>query len=233
MEDNTNNLMQNGSNNAFENLDWGTVPTSVKTEIIEVQIDPKLMVKDFAEAYAKELYRRNPLRAKEVNLTSAELYSYFTGILKTRVDSVNEECKYWRQAKQLLVPTWVQFVISRIGLVRDTQRGLIIKPVLDVKVDIKQLLDVSNRLELFLEDGVALHKQAFPTVPEGDVDTMSMSLINDYVYGQSKVPAVNSYIAAFLGFTLKRNTNFEILYRVRYDDVDFIRDMLINTKELL
>lgn len=219
----------------YINLDFGTKPGATKLEIIEVSIDPALILSDFATAYYKELMRRNSIKAEACKITVDELSSYFTGLIKMRVLSVSEAgLKDWRVAKALFIPSWIEFSISRIGEVIDNVRGLKFIPVMDdTTYDLKEMLETSSKLQTFTVDGVVLHKDALPRSNEGDIETMSMAIVDGYVKGQDKYShPVSSYVAAFLGFTLKKELDFKMLYRVTYDDVDFIREMLVAEETL-
>jgi len=212
----------------YQSLDYGTKPTNVDYQEIKVNLDPQVMLKDYALAYANELWRRNPVRAQQVNLTEAELGAYFEGLLVLRVQCINNACTEWRRAKALLIPSWIEFTLTQVGTVIDHDRGLKFTPVLDLTTDIQQLLQISEKLAVFQTDGVVLHKDALPRTFEGDPDVMGMVICQNYVVSQSKIPhPIASYVAAFLGFKLEQEKHFGILYRVRYDDVSYIRDQLI------
>lgn len=216
------------------NLDYGTKPTNGKLEVIKVQIDPDVMINDFGKAYAAELHRRNPLRAEQTNLTEEELTEYFTQILALRVQFIHDQCRVWRQIKQLNIPTWIQFTISQVGRLIDYDFGLKVIPELNHKIDLNFLLDVSTRLEAFKSDGVTMHKDAFPRSKDGDKDVMSMALIEGFVYSRTKdAHPIQSYVNAFLGLKLIEEQTFKILYRVRYDDIDFIRSMLMSEESII
>lgn len=217
----------------YSKLDFGTNITTDKLEKIDVTIDPNLILSDFAKAYLSELQRRNSIRAKSVAITEAELKEYFISIIAIRVQSVRGNCPVWREAKALFIPTWIEFVITEIGEVVDVDRGLLFTPVFEHQYDIKKLLATSDKLRAFRSDGVSMSKDAFPRKPEGDYETMSMVIINDYVQSISKDShPIASYVAAFLGFKLKEEASFKMLYRIRYDDVDFIRTMLLREESL-
>lgn len=213
---------------SFPNLNFGTKPTTVGLEVIEVTINPDLLISGYADAYSKELYRRNPGRAQQVNLTADNLYSYFKGCLAIRIESLTGNCKVWRQAKSLLIPAWIEFTLSQVGVVIDTDRGLRLQPTFSYDYDINELLETSNKLRSFMADGLVLNRDAFPRSDEGDPDTMSMAIIDGFVQSQSRdAHPITSYIAAFLGFKIKEEAVFKLLYRVRYDDVNFISSMLL------
>lgn len=218
----------------FQNLNFGTKPTGVKLEKVIVTIDPSFMIGDFAQAYAAELNRRNPVRFNAIGLTKDDLNYYFTNLIVMRVESVRDQFKHWREAKALLIPSWIEFTMTCIGEVIDHDRGLDIIPECEGEYDFAKMLEISSKLRSFQSDGVQLHRDAFPRTKDGDVDTMSMAIIGDYVYSQSKdATPIFSYVAAYLGFKLKEEQSFKMLYRVRYDDVGYIRSMLLSEESVL
>lgn len=213
---------------SFANLDFGTKPTTASLELISVMIDPKLVLSDYAVAYLHELQRRNSTRLQDVELSEEDLNDYFLGLLKLRVDMVKGVCKVWREAKQLLIPSWIEFTLSQIGEVIDTDYGFHFIPEFEYDLDLQRMFDVSSKLRVFQTDGIVLHQDAFPRDTHGDKDTMSMVVIDNYVYAMNKdAHPICSYVSAFLGMKLKEETAFKLLYRVRYDDVNFIRTMLM------
>lgn len=215
-------------------LDYGTKPTTSKYEEVIVNMNPEIMLKDFAQAYHNELYRRNPIKAREVNVTVEELESYFTGILTLRIKSCSGAIKEWREMKKLNIPTWIQFVISRVGIVLDAVRGLKFIPSIEFDYNIGEMLDTSVKLQQFIVDGVTMHKDAFPRSEEGDMNVMSMAIIDSYVQSISEIPhPISSYVSAFIGAKIEEEAAFKMLYRVRYDDVTFIKSMLMHEEKLI
>jgi hypothetical protein len=216
------------------NLDFGTViSTSAALQTIEVEIDPELIMKDYARVFTANLQRVNHDKFLDSGITQEKVFDYFKGILKIRVESVQNNCPNWRKAKALYIPAWVQFAISRVGEYIDRKRGLKFVPVYEEQYDLSSMLEFSITLSSWVEDGIDMFKDAFPRDREGDPDTMSLAVIDNYVKGINQVPSINSYIAAFLGFKLKSDNNFAMLYRIRYDDVDFISSSLLNTREIM
>lgn len=220
-------------NGTFESINFDTKPTTVQTETVEVTIDLGLMVNDYAKAYAAELQRRNPVRFDATGITVEDLESYFKGLIAMRVASVRGKFPEWRDAKALYIPAWIEFTMTSIGEVYDTDRGLRIIPSCTEKYDLNAMMDISNKLRVFKADGVVLLRDAFPRTADGDSDTMSMAIINDYVCAMDKTAhPIASYVAAYLGFKIKEEAAFKMLYRVRYDDVEYIRTMLMSEEKL-
>lgn len=216
------------------NLDFGTKPTTEHLEEVVVKLDPTIMLGDFASAYHQELMRRNPIKLETSGITPEDLEEYFEGLLSIRISSVVGKSKFWRQAKQLFIPTWIEFVISRIGQFIDFDNGLKFIPSYDKEIDIDKMLSLSIKLGSFISDGVSMHKDAFPRDIDGDKDVMSMAIIDDYVKSMSVTShPISSYVSAFLGAKLEEETAFKILYRVRYDDINFIRSMILAEDSLI
>lgn len=222
------------SNVSYQSLDYGTKPTTVQLDTIEVKITDA-MVKGYAKAYLEELERRNPVRAQAVALTQDELESYFQGLIAIRVASIHGTLGTdWRVAKQLLIPSFIEYALTCIGTVLDQDKGLYLIPVCDYAYDMNAMLGVSTRLRAFKADGILLHEDAFPRVKEGDPETMSMAILNEYVYSMEKTAhPVASYVAGFLGFRLKEEAVFKALYRVRYDDISYIANRLLNDEKVI
>lgn len=217
----------------FNTLDYGTKATNTKLEVIEVSINTDLMVNDYALAYSKELHRLNPIKAKETNLTAEELNYYFAALIALRVESINDTIRVWREAMLLAIPAWIQHTISTIGEVIDRVRGIHFKPRLTLDYDVKLLLEISNRLESFEVDGLSLHKNAFPREKTGNAEVMGMAIVGDFVHSiNADAHPASSYVAAFLGYKLVQEQSYSVLYRVRYDDVNFIATQLINDRGL-
>lgn len=231
----------------FKSLDYGTKPSTSKYEAVDVDINPDLILKDWGDAYARDMERRNVKKYEgtRINLSSGEVpldgdlvFKYFANLLKIRVDYVNDECHVWRQAKRLAMPAWIQFVISEVGLAYDRDRGLKFVPHLELNkkyvMPIDDMLLISVALLSFSNDGKPFFTDAFPRKPEGDIDLMSQALIESFVRGNDAHTApVISYVTAFLGFTLRKEAELRMLYRITYDDVEFIRSMLVTDEKVL
>lgn len=231
---NSNGEVIRSKDQSFRDLNFGTVPTAATTETIQVEINPEIMLMPFAKAYVQELYRRNPIRANEpaAQITVDEMYYYFCGCLRIRVESVDNQCRVWRQAKRLMIPAWIQFALSQVGRVRVPEEGIIFEPKFDFKYEIDRMLSISSKLRMYIPDGIKLFEDAFPRGEEGDIETMSMCLVEHYVMAHKMSHPISSYIAAFLGFKSIGNIADKAFYRIRYDDVEFITSMVIHEGSL-
>jgi len=215
----------------YLSLDLGsTKPISVPTEVVEVEIDPTVMVDDFSKALSSEIVRLNPRRAEQVGLTEDELINYDRYLLKQRVATVSNSCKDWRLLKNLYIPDWIQFSLSNIGRVLDPERGLEFVPVCNFKLDftIDDALEVSHKLHYFVDD-IRLSLDAMPRSIDGNYDVMSDAIINGYLRSTHKNEhPVFTYVAAFMGFKLKKDNALAALYRTQYDDLQYIATALLH-----
>jgi len=224
----------------FQNLDFtGVKPTSVPMDTIEVHIDPATMIDDYAIAFVNELSRCDPRRFEQAPVSKEEMIKYCRYILRQRIACVNDACKDWRAIKNLWIPVFIQYAISLVGIVQITERGLTLKPVIDdlpegeAEFTTKEALELSGRIGLY-EKSVQIRLDAMPRDKRGDRDTMSCALIAGYVQSLDEVShPVATYIAAFLGFTIKKESAFSVLYRLRYDDLEFIRAAMLNSRVVM
>lgn len=224
----------------FTNLDFtGVKPTSVPMETIEVRIDPKTMVDDYARAFVREVRRCDPRRFEQAPITDEEMIKYCRYILRQRIACVNDECKDWRVIKNLYIPVFIQYAISLVGIVQINDKGLTLKPIMDQpnkdepEMKLSEALELSGRIGLY-EKVVQVRLDAMPRDKRGDRDTMSCALIAGYVRSIDEVAhPVASYIAAFMGFTLMKESHFEVLYRTQYDDLEFIRAAMTNSRVVM
>jgi hypothetical protein len=221
----------------FTGLDYGTIRTTAKLEVIQVVIDPTVMIQDYAEGYARDLYGMNPTRYDSLGITADELYDYFKTLLEIRVVAVSSKVDHWREIRHLSIPVWIQFVLWQVGIYEDHDKGLRIVPTLgkkSLKFDISKLQEMSKKLEFFDRDGLTLAYGGFPIGPKGNEEVMSMVILNDYVNSQKENShPYASYVAAFVGQKLLEEQAFAVLYRIRYDEINFIRYQLCNDVRLL
>lgn len=219
----------------FVTLDLGSVkPTSIPMDTIEVTVGGDLFG-DFSKAFIREAQRRNPLRAEQVGLTEEELSSYTRFLLTKRIQSVRGECSDFRKLKVLYVPAWIQYNLAMIGEVIIRDRGIRLVPTESEAstMTLDEAIKVSEKIGAF-EDDLQIVQDAMPRSGEGDLDVMSTALIAGYMRSLNPVKHVAStYAAAFMGLKLKEEMAFATLYRVQYDDIQFIRSALVNQRGLV
>lgn len=218
----------------YSSLDLGTAKFSVAPyDIIHSVIDPTTMVDGYAKAILDEAERMNPLTFDRVGLTEDELRRYLRFLLEQRVKSVEGTCHLWSKLKALWIPSFIQYVLTMIGVVDIKTSGLRIIPTIEEQgVTFEEALAVSDKLQYF-EGELAMVKDAMPRGPEGDKDTMSTALIAGYMKSIAPVEhPIATYAAAFLGLKLAEEQTFQVLYRVQYDDINYLREVLLRSSEV-
>lgn len=219
----------------FRTMDLDTVqPTSIPMELVEVEISTSDMLEDYAKAFCREAYRKNPRRAEQIKLEESELIAYADFLLDKRIEVVNDNCKDWRKLKALYVPAYLQYILSMIGEVINREFGLKFMPVKKEtsKLTLAQAYAISDKIGSLIDD-LQIVQDAMPRDRAGDADVMSTALIAGYVRATKKVThTAATYVTAFLNFQLRKEAAFKVLYRVQYDDLDFIQMAFTSQKGL-
>lgn len=220
---------------SFESMVIGTTkPNPVPVETIEVEVSVDQMVENYGKAFLTEARRKNPVLAERVNLTVEEITSYCDYLLAQRVAMVHDECTDYRRIKVLWIPAYVQYCLSLIGEVHLRDRGLKLVPVYgggDV-LTFEQALEISEKISQFIDD-LCIVQDAMPRVTTGNVDVMSTALIAGYMRAINPVTHLAAtYVSAFLNMKLRQETAFQALYRVQYDDLQYILAALTTQKGL-
>lgn len=213
---------------SFDHLDLGTTrPTSVPMETIIVEISADNLLGDYALAFVEECARTQPLRAQQVGLTVQEVRDYSTFLLHARVESAVGHLPQFSRYKMLYIPAFIQYCLSNVGVVVKYDVGLKMVPALSEKVTmtIEEALVISDRIAAF-KDTLVIVNDAMPRTRDGNPEVMSAALIAGFVRAQEKISPVSSYVSAFLGFKLREENIFQLLYRIQYDDVKMIQAAL-------
>lgn len=219
----------------FQNIDLGSVkPTSIPMDRIEVSVGLSQMVTDYGKAFVKEARRKNPLRMDQINLTPEEVTDYCDYLFTKRIESIMDQCPDWRKLKNLYIPAYVQYAMAMIGIVTIRNRGIQLIPVDNhpSQMTFEQALEISEKIGMLQDDLQVVH-DAMPRGEEGNIDVMSTALIAGYVRSLGEVGHVSAtYVTAFMDMKLKQETAFQTLYRVQYDDVDYIQSALLTQRGL-
>lgn len=226
--------MENKNASNFMELDLGSAkPTSVPMEVINVKVEGDLFG-NYATAFVKEAWRKNPLRAEQVQLTAEEVDAYSRYLLTKRIESINGTCSDFRKLKALYIPAWIQYNLSMIGRVVIRDRGITLMPMEEQasQMTLEQAIEISEKIGM-LEDDLQIVKDAMPRSEDGDLDVMSTAFIAGYMRSLNPVKHVAStYAAAFMGLKLKEEVAFATLYRVQYDDIQYIASALTTQRGL-
>lgn len=220
---------------AFESLDIGTAqPISIPMELVEVEVGVEDLIGKYAKAFVNEAMRVNPLRAEQVGLTEDEVDSYCHYLLVQRVKTVHMDCPMFRKLKVLYIPSYVQYALSMIGRVDIREKGLQLMPVVQDEdvITYEEAVAISEKIGSLIDD-LQIVQDAMPRDIHGNKDVMSCALCGGYVRSIEKVEHVSAtYVAAYLGMKLREEVAFQALYRVQYDDIEFIASALTAHKGL-
>lgn len=192
------------------------------------------LIGDFAKAFVNETYRVNPLRAEQVKLTAEEVQQYAHYLMTKRIQVVNNDCPDFRKLKVLYIPSWIQYCLAMVGRLVRRDIGLMIVPEMETPstMSFEEAVKISDRIGAF-EDDLQVVKDAMPRSIDGNEDVMSTALVADYVRAIKPVQHVAStYVTAFLGMKLKQEMAFQALYRVQYDDFEYVASVLTSAKEI-
>lgn len=221
--------------NSFATLDLGTgQPTSVPMETVDVIVSGDVLLKNYSTAFVREAERVAPLRAQTVQLTSDEVVNYVDYLLTKRIECLTDDCKDWRKLKNLYIPSYIQYILSQIGIVLVRDFGLKLNPIIEKPstMTFEEAIIISDKIGAF-EDCLQMVKDAMPRSKDGNLDVMSCALVNGYVRSFRKAEHVSStYAAAFANMKLVQESAFKALYRVQYDDLEFIASALTMQKGL-
>lgn len=229
---------------AYASVDYRTQgPTAVALTTVTVTIDPDVMITDYARQFYEERFRVDALlaerqeKAKGVDhLCWEDIDKYALYLIKQRVLCVENQCRDFRLLKSLYIPSFLQYGLSLIGEVIIRDQGLRLIPEFTMpegkEIDFKEASRISGLIRMF-EGKLQMVLDGMPRTRLGDVDTMSCALIADELRAHHKVEHVaNAYAAAFMGFKLKEEQAMQILYRIQYDDLEYIRSAIIRRSEL-
>lgn len=200
-----------------------TKPTPRMFEVVEVTIEPNQVVGNFSRALINEASRKNPLAFNNVNLTVEEIRSYIDYLMAKRIETVNEQCHDFRKLKILWIPSFVQHCMRLIGRVSIYEEGLELVPVWkgpDI-ISFDEAATISDKLGAFRND-LQMVQDAMPRDTRGNEDVMSTALIANYVCARKEVHIAATYVCAFMGMQLQKEAAFQVLYRMQYDDLDYI-----------
>jgi len=223
------------NHSGFTNLNLGSnPPIAIPMEEVEVNLSGAGLMEAYASAFVREAFRMNPERAKAVDLKEDELIAYANYLLTKRIEVINNDCKDFRNLKVLYIPSFLQYVLSLIGIFINRARGLKFIPILEnpSKMSYKEALAVSEKVGS-LQDDLQIVQDAMPRDIYGNKDVMSTAIIAGYVRAYHEVDhPVATYVTAFLNMSLRKELDLAVLYRVQYDDVEFITSALLTSKEL-
>lgn len=211
----------------------GLSPISpLKSEVIDVTIDPTIVMDEFSESYYDAIMSKNGDVLDRINLTKEDLKVYFRNLLFYRVALIagKTQAKDWDLVSDLWIPSVIQYVLTCIGRVEDLEKGLIFQPKCDEKYDIAKMQEVSAKLKHLVNLGYALVNEAMPRSKHGDKDVMQCAILNDLlIVATRRVDHPSAaYVAATLGLKVEQTVIDSLLYRVHYDSISKIKNALLS-----
>lgn len=97
-------------------------------------------------------------------------------------------------------------------------------------INYDQALAISEKIASY-EDEIQIVKDAMPRGVEGHKDTMSCCILAEHVVSMHKVEhPVSTYMAAFLNLKIQEELEMSALYRIQYDDIEYIRSALLTQR---
>jgi len=216
----------------FGSFDLGaTKPTARAFDRIEVRIEPNSLLGNFATAFINEAERKNPLTFDRVGLTASEVERYIYYLMTKRAQSIEGNSNEFRKLKVLWIPAYVQYCLRLVGKVTIYEEGLELLPIMEEESDLtfEEALLISDKIGAFHSD-LQLVQDGMPRDPMGNVDVMSTALIAGYICARKEVHVAATYVCAFMGLKLQQEAAFQVLYRLRYDDLDYIASVLTTQK---
>ena len=194
---------------------------------ITVVITDDNIAKPYVHGFISEMYRINPIFSKAIQLSEEELMDYINYLISERCKQVNGDYHARNRNKNMWIPDFIQYVISMIGIVEKRELGLRMIPEYGSEViSYEQATVVSNKLAQ-TQDFMSLSRNAFPKDEFGDAEVMTTVLVSTSVKSMNVLThPVNQLITAFLGMRLKEEAMHGILYRVQYDDLQYLTNVL-------
>lgn len=215
--------MYSSINDELKTINSKHSPVPVRNLHVQVSVEGLIA---FNKSFVCEGERKNPLTADKVQLTEQELLEYERFLLVNRIDLVDGKCKIFQNLKRLAMPCFVERVLTDVGRVIIRDHGLDIHPTIDEElrkniITLAQAIEISNKIDAFYDD-LAVVAGAMPASEEGNPQTMTLCLIQDYVVGMGDYddPLVEYIVFALQ--SMLEETEYNSLYFMRYDDVKTI-----------
>lgn len=217
-----------------------THTSTAKLQEIPVRMD-LLLFEQFAKGLEADLQRRNWKLFDNSNISVEDLFKYlalplvyrisdFEGVPKNETNSF----KYYgdlprHQVNNLNYPFWIEHVVAQVGIAVDYDYGLKFVPQLllteevNLHLDRDKIIAIHHLLGAYEEYGLALVTNVLPKGTEGNIDVMAMTIIEDIVKSYKHLHPAGSYVAAFLGNKIAQQKEWSSLFRVSYEEVEYIR----------
>ena len=197
----------------------GMQEAKVSTTIVDEEefiIDPNIWIPIFSSKLVDKLAYKNKYLSESLKLTEDEVVKLSLFAIKTRIDYCNGKKVSRAQMNQLFIPVWIEAVISKIGIIELQDYGLKLIPVCDVDViSYEEAVKISSRLKQTRVD-LAITDSWLDSSRLGDVEVMSMVIIDDLVKGMTPNSGKYAFLTSFLHATIRNDSLLKTLFRVSY-----------------
>jgi len=182
------------------------VAAAVNFDAVNVRID---LGADILTTYSKELYaswdQSASIRGWSIPFAEEELLEYVRALVKIRVDYCAGKRVEIRPTDRIAVPSFLSVVLSNVGLARDIDLGIELRPTLAKDTpqvrdgDVTWLEGFSRKIKALAPLGVE-YAEGYTRSRDGSYDFMTMALLEGEVRNISKQPhPVFALLASTLG----------------------------------
>lgn len=203
----------------------GHTPRSHEKVVVEITNDN--ITRPYVRGFISEMYRMNAVHAKAVGLTEDELTDYINYIVSERCAFINGDYRARSRNKTMWIPDFVQYVIAMLGRVEKRELGLTLIPVyVGETISQSEAQAISDKIAL-LQDYMSVSRNSFPLDEAGDPEVMTTVLMSNTVVAMTPLShPVHQLVTSFLGMRLKEEAAHGLLYRVQYDDLEYLASVL-------
>jgi len=208
------------------------VAAAVDFDAVNVVID---MGADILAVYSKELYaswdQSANIRGWCIPFTVDELLEYVRALVKIRVDYCAGRRVSIRPTDRIAVPSFLSVVLSNVGLARDIDLGIELRPVYaetspgDRSDDVEWMEGFSRKVKALAPLGVE-YAEGYTRSRDGSYDFMTMALLGGEMRNISKQPhPVYALLASTLGV---RGIETVLSPRVSYGKANHFASLIRN-----
>lgn len=200
--------------------------TPASVDVVNVHVD--LFATVLAE-YKEELFlswdQKASMRGMELTFSQEELSLYLDMLVITRVTYCLGKRVDVRPTDGIAVPSFLSLVLSNVGLARNDDLGIELRPAVksDVVIDPDFMWRISRAIRALSNIGVE-YAEGYTRDRTGSYDFMSMTLIEEHVKCPDKTPhPVYALMASTLGI---RGIETVLSPRINYGSVSYMRTLV-------
>lgn len=173
---------------------------------VSVEMTPSKLLEKLAAEIDADMHRiANLTGMSETGVESEEILDYLKTLIFIRVSLVNGDygkafAGYTNLAKHLAIPVMLYQCLISMGIATDRDFGIRFNPV--YSIDSKELLSPEQMMEISdimtrLEPNGLKVVYGVPRDPEGEIDFMALSHVEDVVRSYRRSHPVYGFLAAF------------------------------------